>query len=314
MNAAQSQLKKIGVKTLPQLFRFALEKIDVNLADQVLDYETRIANLNVENTSLREEIKTADKTVELHKRDSEKWERLFDEKFELYSGGMRVFQERAEEAEKLLREKIEAYEKEVAKVSDLENTVADTRLQRDEFEKLLYDQKNKYDECHEERVKYRELLREISVAVGCDGAKFESLAARASELRTARNKFHPGYIFLCHELGLDSKKSYDMDHFHNEFKVLFAILEDDQDAHLRLGLRLKNIFARCKNASRTRNEYFDLLCKRLGLNSDAPYSLHDFHIAFDRLLSFEDEDNSFEFPPETVSFWERIKRIFGRKS
>ncbi len=257
MNAAQYQLGKVGVKTLPQLFRFALEKIDVNLADQVLDYETRIANLNRVNTSLREKIKTADNTVELHKRDSEKWERLFDEKFELYSGGMRVFQERAEEAEKLLREKIEAYEQEVAVVVAL----------RLEFE----------------------------------------------EIKTERDKYRPAYDFLCHELGLRNNEVYDEKHFTSEFEKLFAILEDEQDAHLRIGLRLENIFARYNYARRTQNEYFQLLCKGLALDSSKLYSLNDFDVAFGRLLCL-DEDNSSEMPPETVSFWERIKRLFRRKS
>ena len=314
MNAAQSQLKKVGVKTLPQLFRLSLEKLDTNLADEVL-------HLKSENSSLREKIKVADAKVELFK------------------GDMQEFQKQRDDAEKALREKIEAYEKEVAVADALEKDFNETQDRADEFEELLYDQKTKYDECHEERVKYREVIRGVAEVIGWDGDALwivadpikigrqsvaevigwngdalDTFALRVQEIKTERDKYRPAYDFLCHELGLRNNEVYDEKHFTSEFEKLFAILEDDQDAHSRLGLRLENIFARYNYARRTQNEYFQLLCKRLALDSGKPYSLNDFEVAFDRLLGFEDEDNSFEMPPETVSFWERIKRLFRRKS
>jgi hypothetical protein len=303
-NAAQAKLEQLNdIKTLPALIRFALEKLDTDLADEILKLKSEVSEVCLENANLRMALKIAEAARDMHENNATEFSKLHQQ---LLSG--------RDEAENALRLAVVECEKQKT-----ECEVQNKRV--DHFEKLMYEQKAKFDECHEDRESLRAEFDKVAEAAGTPCAKRESIAPLVAEHREIRRKYRDAYYFLLHEFDMpDRDEGYDTNHFHNALDSLFGILADDgpykeHDAHLRFGLRIPNVVARYANTRCTEREYFLLLCHRLKLDPEAPYRLHDFERAFDKYYEEAIEAKAVSIYENMSNlhkkgFWSRLKHFF----
>lgn len=329
-NEAQAKLKQTGLKSLPDLFRFAVKKLEANLAGELLELKAEYDSLFLELSHARNDNRIENEVFEQHKLDVEKW------RVEIF-GQLNLSRDEKTEAEKALRLAIAECERLKAEVTRLTEESERQCKRADTFEQQFVDMEKMYDTSAATVATLHLEIDKISENLGCKGAKLDSLAPRAAELKRLRDKYLPAYQFLTHGLGLNKTGDYEKTYYDHVVDKLFVPIVEDKmykeyDAHLRFGLRISNVVSRYANAKRTETEYFNLLCQYAGLDKTEMQSLQTFAQAFDKKNEnasvdvaslqneYEDVRTLFRemyahvyYTPVVQLVWDRIKRFFTRE-